>query len=168
MKKVLLGLCILTICLSSCGNNKKEENCDIIVNFTAQANIITENGNILCSISRAADNVSCISINEPSDLQGLKFIRMDNKYNIEYNELLYETNELHLPEEAFSKAIMNILDIIESGAKLKYINTYDNIAVLTGQCDVGDFEIMVNKQTKYIEKIVINPIKVSVIFSEQH
>ena len=42
MKKVLLGLCILTICLSSCGNNKKEENCDIIVNFTAQANIITK------------------------------------------------------------------------------------------------------------------------------
>lgn len=168
MKRVLLGLCILTIFLSSCTNNEGGDDCDIIVNFTAQANVITDNGNILCSVSRAANNVSCISIYEPESLQGLKFIRMDNKYSIEYNKLVYETGKLCFPEAAFSNAIINILDIIESGDELSYIDTYDNILVLKGKCDVGDFEVMVNRNTKYIEKIVINPIKVSVIFSEQH
>ena len=167
MKKVLLVLCILTIFLSSCDNNGVD-NCDIIVNFTAQANVITDNGNILCSVSRAANNVSCISIYEPKSLQGLKFIRMDNKYSIEYNKLVYETGELYFPDSAFSREIINILDIIESGNELKHVDTYDNISVFKGECDVGDFEVMVNKNTKYIEKIVINPIKVSIIFSEQH
>lgn len=168
MKRVFCILIALILFLTSCQNVSVDGGCDIISNFTAQANVITKDGNILCSISRASDGVFCVSIYEPEQLKGLKYIRMDNKYSIEYNDLKYETSDLYFPQTAFFKSIICVLDSIDSGCELKKIDSYDNISVLKGNCDVGEFEVMVNKNTKYIEKITINSMKLSVIFSEQH
>lgn len=168
MKRLVLMLCVMVIFLSSCSINKKDNKCDVIVNFTAQANIITENDNILCSLSRATNNVSCINIYEPQQLKGLKFVCSDDKYSIEYNDLVYETNDLCLPDTAFSRAIMNVLDSIESKENLEQTDMYDKVSVLKGKYDSGDFEIFVNTDTKFIEKMVIDSINLSVIFSEQH
>lgn len=172
MKRVIFVLCVMVIFLSSCtgdkcDDNKKDNKCDVIVNFTAQANIITDKDNILCSLSRAANNVSCINIYEPQQLKGLKFVCSDDKYSVEYDNLLYETDDLYLPDTAFSKAIMNVLDSIESKESLEQIDMYDKISVLKGKCNLGDFEVFVNTETKFIEKMVIDSINLNVIFSEQ-
>ena len=63
---------------------------------------------------------------------------------------------------------MNVLDSIESKENLEQTDMYDKVSVLKGKCDPGDFEIFVNTDTKFIEKMVIDSINLSVIFSEQH
>lgn len=143
---------------------KDENNSDISTTFTSQANVVFNDTEMICKISRTATNIACISIIQPIELQGITFSWTDNNYKVSYNELGYENNIEILPNNSFAQAIINVLNSIESKENISLVSSNDNTNTFNGTCSSGKFFVTVQKSNSSIKNIKLDEINLIIDF----
>lgn len=99
-----------------------------------------------CELIHTPEQVSHIEITKPDKLNGLSFAWEGDKNKILWKDLECEFNKDVLPQMAFVKIIVNVLNSVADKENLKSDSENGEESVLSGKCKDGDFKITVNKK----------------------
>ncbi|HEX3037757.1 MAG TPA: hypothetical protein VHO94_02030 [Oscillospiraceae bacterium] len=151
MRKVLAIACgiLLLVALSAC-SAKSVEPTNIVFAFTCSAKVTTKNGDVSCTITRAAPQSESITVQSPKELNGMTYTWEDN-FSISYEGLQTKSTDCTLPPSSFAAQIVGVLDAASKQDALTDVGD----SVFTGKFDNDTYTLTVDSKTGHIQQIEI-------------
>lgn len=151
MRKVLAiaGSILFLAALSAC-SAKSVETKDIVFAFTCNAQVTTKNGDVSCTITRAAPQSESITVQSPKELNGMTYTWEDN-FSISYEGLVTSSTDCTLPPSSFAAQIVGVLDAASKQDALTDVGD----SVFTGNYENSPFTLTVDSKTGHIQQIEI-------------
>lgn len=151
LKGIFIGMFLPIFFLSSCGQEPLCEKTDPILVFSCNASTKIDEDIIKYVFSRNENRETQIKIEEPGQVKGLCFTKLQDEMLVDYNGLSIKKDTLFMPIDSFILTVMNIFDYLDKGAELELISLENTIS--TYYCSVGDFEIDVYNSSGFIKEI---------------
>ena len=151
MRKVLaIAGCILFLAALSACSTATIKSTDIVFAFTCSAHVTTENGDVSCTVTRAAPQSASITVLSPKELNGMTYTWGDD-FAISYAGLATNSTNCTLPQSSFAAQLIGVLDAASKQDALTSVNN----STFTGTFDDGAFTLTVDSTSGHFQQIEI-------------
>ncbi len=173
LKKIFFIILCFLLCLSSAccssGKNYEIKNDEIITNFSSELSISCEDTVYLCSYKNNEFCTSELEIKLPEELKGVLFSHNLEGYSLSKAGIVLKNDSYFLCENSYLKLLDNIIQTLATYKKqLKLVSSDEQKNLFKGSIDDLKFEISIEKQSGFIDKIFINSLGISYDFSKQN
>ena len=145
MKKMLVFVVSLTILLCGCDKTSGEDTPETNRLFSVTAEIGYGENDISCKITRLGDNLWKSEINSPFEIEGITLSLSDDIMITEYHGMTVAADKNTLPEDNVHLVIAECIDHSAKASSLPYSETDDGKRVFSGECEKGEYEIVVDE-----------------------
>lgn len=154
MRKVFFAaLLMMLIVFSSCKGSIPQSS--ITASFYAATDIKQSGQSYSCNISKLKKNVTEITFSAPESLIGVSYSWQGGACSIKCGSSGISPEEDLLPKGSCPYLISEILDTVFNPNILKSKKNSSGKYVFSGSCTAGDFDLYVNPETGFIEKISV-------------
>ncbi|HHZ05999.1 MAG TPA: hypothetical protein GX401_04335 [Clostridiales bacterium] len=150
IKCAFLAIISMVIVVIAGCNNTSVPN-SINLQFSAAATL----NNCVYDIIYTGKNLATVTVSEPEEIKGVTYIWQGGDCSIEYGELACKTDTLYLPDSSYAVIIVNVLNELNNMESLQVVSSSQESTVFKGNCTSGDFTVMVDNATTFVQSITM-------------
>ena len=166
MKKIVIIGAILAILLLTGCQPKQAQPLDLTGGMFCTVTVTLGEQVITAQLERTVTGICRLSVQEPSELEGLTFDWTGDALSLQYKGLNWDLEADALPSTAFAAALMKCLDIAAKKDGLETQSIQQDRVTTRGYCDAGEFQLVYDQTRNQVISIELDALDLTAEFSD--